>query len=108
MLRLLAAEPVSAAEACRRLDVSLGYLEYRFPAQLQRLRARWAQRVAGERRQEHDRKVRAIRRIVERLRRRRLEPVPVRVVRAYNGDGRRKSSGRIYRLVRQVIKDDGL
>lgn len=102
---LLAAEPVSAAEACRRLDVSLGYLAYRFPTQLRRLRARWARRVARERRQAHDRQVRAIRRIVERFRRQGVDPVPVRVVRAYYGDGRRKSSIRIHHLVRQVIAD---
>ena len=98
---------MSAADACRRLGVSLGYLAYRFPAQLRRLRERWASQVARDRQQEHDRKVRAIRRILGRFRREGVEPVPALVIRAYYADGRRKSSIRIHRLVCQVIADEG-
>ncbi|MYD94257.1 MAG: hypothetical protein F4Y02_11340 [Chloroflexi bacterium] len=106
LLRLLAEEPVSAVVACRRLGVSLGYLAYRFPVQLRLLRERWAARVARDRRQEHDRKVQAIQRILARFRQQGVEPVPALVIRAYYGDGRRKSSIRIHRLVCQVIADD--
>ena len=101
-------QPTSVRDACARLRVSVGYLAYRFPGELRELRIRqrrWRrhQRASKERR----RKVK-LRRIVARLMRTGKVPSAELVAVVYHGDERRRSSGSLNRLIREVLAEFGV
>ena len=97
------AGPVSVREACSQLDVSIGYLAYRFPGELRKLRLRCgAHRAHARARKERERKIR-IHEIVSRLARSGSVPSAEQVAVVFHGDEQRRSSGSLNRLIRQVL-----
>ena len=101
------AQPVSVRDACGRLGVSEGYLAYRFPDELRALRE--SLHLLRDRRREQEERRRKARlvEIVKRLLRSGAIPSTELVAVVYHGDEKRRSSGSLNRLIREVLAQFG-